>query len=493
VIVSVHDDAGFRYAVEHAPDGVAIVQRGLIVFINAVGARLLGTDRVAAIGKPIGGFLPPRDAALTAQRIAEMIRTGTEMPPNEYGVLADPDRTVEIKSITCEWQGGPAVLAFARDVTERNAIRHKLIAVDRLTALGKLAAGVAHEINNPLAYVQLSLELMRRQLAELELPAGVGGELVEILGEAEHGVSRVAAITTDLRAFARADHAQAGPVDVAAAIEQSLRMVDNDLRHRARLLRAFADVAPVTGNPSRLEQVFVNLIVNAIHSLRDPARDEIHIAIRPAGTSDVAIVIRDTGCGIPAAIRERIFEQFFTTKPAGEGMGLGLSVCKMIVESFGGRIAVDSVEGTGTTVTVTLPAHQRQVAAIHPAPVPALGRQRILIVDDEPFVRDSLSELLSPDHDVATAAGGELALGRLAGEPFDVVVCDVMMPGMTGVELYRQIATSFPELEPRVMFITGGTLSPELGSFLESVGDRCLPKPFKLEQLVAAIARVTSP
>jgi PAS domain S-box-containing protein len=183
-------EARFRFLVEAAPDGVVILQRGTIVFMNPKAARLLGVESVdAALGRPIASFLPPADAALAGQRIMAMLREGIEFPPSEYGVLADPTRVVEIKSIVCDWNGEPGVIAFARDVTERKAIQKRLVESDRLAALGTLAAGVAHEINNPLTYAQLSAQRISRMLDQLEMTEDARATLRSHLDDIQHGSS----------------------------------------------------------------------------------------------------------------------------------------------------------------------------------------------------------------------------------------------------------------------------------------------------------------
>src|SRR6185503_9885457 len=295
-------------------------------------------------------------ARRTGERIAAMLTQGVEFPPSEYNVLADRNRIVEIKSVVCEWEGAPAVLAFARDVTERKALQRRLVESDRLAALGTLAAGVAHEINNPLTYTQLSAQHVSRLLERAGIPDEMLSLLRGYLEDIDHGIARIASITQSLRSFVKDDADAPGPVDLDQVIARALKMVDNDLRHAARLVRALAPMPPVLGNAARLEQVFVNVLINAIKALPpEPVEPhEIHVATEHAGER-VTVTIRDTGCGIPEALRGRIFEPFFTTRDVGHGMGLGLSVSKTIVEKLGGDIEVDSIENVGTTVRVHVP------------------------------------------------------------------------------------------------------------------------------------------
>jgi nitrogen-specific signal transduction histidine kinase len=385
------------------------------------------------------------------------------------------------------------VLAFARDVTERKRLQHKLVEHDRLAALGTLSAGVAHEINNPLTYATLGLQRIDRTLSTLDLPPATLGQVRAQLREIEHGISRVASITRGLRAFARPDDAPPGPVSLVEVVERSLKMVDNDLRHRAQLLRTLVDVPPVTGNVSRLEQVVVNLLLNAIQSLRPERQsNEIELVLLQRG-QQVVLTIRDTGRGIPASLRDRIFEPFFTTRAVGEGMGLGLSVCRTIIEGFGGTIDVASTDGQGTTMTIALPIHRGSQPSIEPPTPPAMtSRKRVLIIDDEPLLRDALTRLLGSDHEITTASSGAEGLAKVENGPFDAIVCDVMMPGMDGQEVHRRIAAVQPGLERRIVFITGGTFSPELDEFLATTPNPLLAKPFQLDDVIAAVEHVAN-
>ncbi len=484
-------EARFRFLVEAAPDGVVILVRGKVVFLNPRAATLLGADNAdAALGQPIGSFLPARDAAAAGERIATMLRTGEEMPPSEYGVLAAPDRVVEIKSIICEWENGPAVLAFARDVTARKALDKKLVETDRLNALGTLSAGVAHEINNPLTYAQLSLQRMERTLAKANLSDAVAASLREQLHDVHHGIARVASITSSLRMFARPDESPPGPIDAVSVLERALKMVDNELRHRGELIRQIEEVPFAIGNASRLEQVLVNLLINAMQSLPSDGTGRVEVAVTLRDAA-VAIDVTDNGCGIPASVRDRVFDPFFTTKPVGDGMGLGLSVCKTIVESFGGTIELTSTERKGTAVTVRL-----RSSATPPKPPPepvvrSAPRRSVLIVDDDELVRKVLEQILSQDHDVSIAESGAAGVEFVAARGFDVILCDMMMPGMDGREVHRRFAALKPGLERRIIFITGGTFELELDRFLVSSGNLCLTKPFRIEHVLDAVAQIT--
>ena len=482
-------EARFRFLVEAAPDGVVILVRGMIVFMNPRAAVLLGAETPdRAIGKPVVSFLPPEDARRTGERIADMFRTGKEMPPEEYRTLADPNRIVEIKSTFCTWEGQAGVIAFARDVTERKRLQQRLVDADRLAAMGTLAAGVAHEINNPLTYALLGVQRIDSLLGDPALPAATIATIRERLHEIEHGITRVATITQGLRSFARPDDAPPGPVDLKEILASALRMVENDLRHRANLVKNLGEVPAVTGNASRLEQVVINILLNAAQALPSEGEHTIEITLAPRDAERVTLSIRDTGRGIPEDIISKIFDPFFTTRRIGEGMGLGLAVSKTIVDGFGGSLEVTSAPGKGTTMTIVLRAHQSQVVPLE-APLRAKTgeRRRVLIIDDERLVRDALTRLLQTEHEVVSAGSGEAGLAALDAGGFDVVICDVMMPGMNGREVYRRVAAQHPGFERRLVFISGGTFTPELDEFLRTTTNRCLSKPFKLDDVFIAI------
>jgi len=493
-------EARFRFLVESAPDGVVILKRGMIAFINPKAARLLGVSVDDALGRAIASFLSSADAAMAAERIAAMLRDGVEFPPAEYSVRAEVPRVLEIKSVVCEWEGVPCVLSFARDVTERNALRDRMIESDRLAAVGTLAAGVAHEINNPLTYVQLSAHRLSRLIDKLGVPRETLAELRNHLAGIHHGLGRVASITQLLRAFVTDDSDAPGPVDLDVVIAQALKMVDNDLRHAARLVRELAPTPPVTGSAPRLEQVVVNVLINAIKALPPDAAARHEIFVGKAQVGDrVTVTIRDTGCGIPASLRSRIFEPFFTTRDVGHGMGLGLSVSKTIVEKYGGDIEVDSIENAGTTVRIHLPIRVPRAAAVAPAaPVPAVAaapaaaRRRVLIVDDEAPICSAIEQELAETHDVAIAMTGADALALVASTRFDLILCDVMMPGMDGHELHRRVAAQHPGLERRFVFMTG-TLTPGLAKALDELPNAWLAKPFEIDDVLALIAALPEP
>jgi len=494
----------FRALIEGAPDGVAILRGPRIAFLNAAAARMLGAPSPeAALGVPITDFLHPDDAKLAATRIGQLYQTGARHPdPVEYRSrsLDGQELFVEISAIPTEYQGQPAVLAFARDVTERKAIQARLVEADRLAALGVLSAGIAHEINNPLAYLLLNLEFLSRELPTLPSDPSKLDALMVRVRDACHGAERVASIVRDLRTFARADEGLRGPVDVQAALESALNIAASEIKQKATLVRDYQAVPAVDANPNRIEQVLLNLLLNAVQSL--PAREtpghEVRAKLRPQGDR-VAIIIEDTGSGIPEDLLGKIFDPFFTTKPVGVGTGLGLSICRSIVRGLGGEISVSSTLGQGSQFTVSLPASKQRlppksVPPRSPSPPPQ-KRGQILIVDDEISVARTLRALLQSEHDVVMTSGGMQALAAIVEGPsagFDVIMCDLMMPGMSGMELYERIRQDHPGLETRIVFMTGGVSMDRAREFLATSVNLTFEKPFDFDRLRRTLRRLVA-
>jgi PAS domain S-box-containing protein len=321
-------------------------------------------------------------------------------------------------------------LAMVADLTERRKLQEQLMVADRMVSVGTLAAGVAHEINNPLTAVLGNLHLATRELAELAQRWQKSVELQELCDElqaATEAAERMRDIVRDLRIFSRAESEEAEPVDVQRILESSLRMAWTEIRHRARLVKDYRPVPLVAASESRLGQVFLNLIVNAAQAIPEGRveSNEIRVVTGVDGNGRVFVEVRDTGSGMPPEVLRSLFTPFFTTKPAGVGTGLGLSICHRIVSSLGGEIVVDSEPGKGSSFRVFLPpAADRQVrTTVSPAARAALRRGRILVVDDEPMIGELARRVLSADHDVVATTSGSEALSKFtAGERFDAIL-----------------------------------------------------------------------
>lgn len=377
----------------------------------------------------------------------------------------------------------------AARVAEENAQR-QLVLSERMAALGLLAAGVAHEINNPLAYVVSNLEALvidwRRTSVGIPTERLVTWE--GLVADAVQGTTRIRKIVRSLKTLSRDESDRRVPIDPKQVVEQALDMTMHEIRHRARVTTRLASVPNVLGDEARLGQVIINLIINAAHAL-DPKRsdNEIRIETRTLPDRQAVIEVADTGSGITIDHLDRIFDPFFTTKPVGVGTGLGLSICHGIVSSMGGRIEVQS-SPAGTAFTIILPS------AESPAVIPKdtvqderTQRLKILVIDDDPLVGRSVVRQLAP-REVVLVESGARALETL-DETFDAVLTDVMMPGMSGIEFQVQVARRFRFLADRVVFMTGGAFTPESKDFIERLPpERLLEKPIQRERLMQVLA-----
>ena len=382
--------------------------------------------------------------------------------------------------------GGVAVF---RDVSVQRRHEAQLIISDRMASVGALAAGVTHEINNPLAAVMANVELAIGDARSLP-PNRTTERLVEELTDAQEAAGRVREIVRDLKLFSRSEEERHGPVDAREVLESALRMAWNEVRHRARLVRSFEDVPLVHGNDARLGQVFLNLLVNAAHAIPDGRAEsnEIRVALRRVGDR-VLVEFSDTGSGMSEETLRQVFTPFFTTKPLGVGSGAGLPVCQRIVNALGGQISVESRLGVGSTFRVLLPA----ATVVATPPPPSYGsapssaparRGRVLVVDDEPMVAHAVQRTLEAQHDVLVVNRAQDALDMLrAGERFDVIFCDVMMPNVTGIDFFKEVRTLAPSELDKIVFLTGGAFASQARQFLEAIPNLRLDKPFTPDEL----------
>jgi signal transduction histidine kinase len=387
--------------------------------------------------------------------------------------------------------------------SEHRELQSRLAQTDRLTSLGTLAAGVAHEINNPLAYVLLNLGYVTEELPKLlgAVQSDRAHEVGVALEHARDGAERIRDIVRSLKTFSRPENETLAPLDVTQVLEATLAMVANEIRHRARLVKDLAKVPEVVANEARLGQVFLNLLMNAVQALPEErsGANEIRVVTRPSGDR-VVVEVHDNGVGISPQVRGRIFEPFFTTKPVGIGTGLGLAICHGIVTSLGGTLTVESEMGRGSVFRVELPAAGRTIgekaaarAGVDRLPsVAAASRGRILVVDDEPVVCFSLERLLSSEGDVVAVTSAKEGLAHIErGERFDVILCDLMMPEMDAPAMHEALTKAAPAQAERMVFVTGGAFTTRAREFLARVPNPRLSKPFDVDALLELVrARV---
>ena len=385
-----------------------------------------------------------------------------------------------------------------RERTDHARMQARLAEADRLAAVGTLAAGVAHEINNPLAYLLGGVDHVERELAAL--PGGLAGALDEVrtvLGEMRTGGERIRHIVRDLKTFSRPDQDERGDVDLRTLAEASLHMAAPQMCSRARVVRELGPVPIVHANEASLGQVLLNLLVNAAQAIPEgrAGTNEIRVSTRTDRAGRAVVEVADTGEGIRPEHLGRIFEPFFTTKPHGFGTGLGLWISRNLVAAAGGELEVESKAGGGSVFRVVLPAApvagaEREPAARAEARPP---RARVLVVDDDLLVANSIRRALAAEHEVVVETSARAALARVErGESFGAIVCDLMMPEMTGMELHAEVARLSPEAGARVVFVTGGAFTPQARDYLEAVPNPRLEKPFAMQALLGVIRDVVT-
>jgi len=497
----------FRTAVESAPSGMVMShENGEIVLVNRAIETMFGYTAHELVGQPIEILVPMRvrpvhpklRAGFFAAPGVRAMGAGREL----YGRRKDGSEIpVEIGLNPIQTPEGIFVLCSVVDVSERKRAESALALTDRMVAVGTLAAGVAHGINNPLAYVKGNLLFAQAEIGDLlnteravQLGPATLGRLAEVqraLGEAEEGANRVRDLVTDLLTFSRNRGEPLGTENLTAVLESVLQMTANDIRHRARLAKSYRAVPAVVGEASRLAHVFTNLIVNAAQSIPegDAERNEIRVATWTDPEGWAVVEIHDTGCGISPDLHARIFEPFFTTKPIGSGTGLGLPIAHGIVSALGGGIDFESELGKGTAFRVRLPAWHGN-DGVSPAKTRGrAGRMRLLVVDDDTLVLRAISRQLEREHEVLAASSGQecLAMPR-HGERFDAILCDLMMPVMTGIQLHDAMTQEFPRDAERIVFVTGGAFTEQAREFLERVPNPRLAKPIEAGALRTALA-----
>jgi signal transduction histidine kinase/CheY-like chemotaxis protein len=475
-----------------------------VAAVCAVCALIFGSDRDSPVVVHTYFIFPPLlwcalrlrqpGATLATLLIAVFATVGTA---RGLGPFADPRLPRGLLSMQAFLAiAALTVLILAAVSSERRRAAEQLVLADRLAAMGTLAAGIGHEINNPLAYLIMCLEMISKIVHRSRDQLGNSAQLEELLRVAREGADKMRRIVNDMRSLGRSHDDVRGPVDVHRVLESSLELAGGEIQARARVVKEFGKVPWVEANQGRLGQVFVNLLINAAQAIGSapPEAHTIRIATRLDPRGKVEVSIRDTGRGIETQHRARLFEPFFTTKPVGEGVGLGLSVCHALVESLGGSIVVESESGQGTTFRVLLPVSPEQPPEVLPASrrrAPSSASLAVLIVEDEAHLAESLALLLN-EHQVTLASNGRQALQRCAEQEFDIILCDLVMPRVSGIDLFEELRRTQPGEEQRIVFMTGGAFTPAAQAFLSTVPNRTLEKPFTTETLLQIVATVAS-
>lgn len=485
---------------------------GNVTYMNPAAEVLTGTRVDDGVGRPARDVVRLLDKEARVQSdtpLDRALRERQSITLGEAPLLAGGTTTRIIGDsaapVTDEGELVGAVMVF-RDITEQKLLQKQFELADRLSSLGTMAAGVAHEVNNPLAVVVANASFVREELGRLREEFRARGdrdtdasitrleEAVQAQTEIESAARRIARIVADLKTFSRPSE-PTGDADVGRVVEWAVRTTAHEFRHRARVTTNVAEPLIAGADETRLGQVLVNLLLNAAHAISpgNVEANEVSIVAHRSGSDNGHIVVEvsDTGCGIPDDVLPHIFEPFFTTKSDGLSAGLGLSICHGIVHSLGGEIQVESTVGMGSRFRVILPSGSAQPAATAAsAPRREKLRGRILVIDDEKMVLRAIQRILR-DHEVVGTESAREALAFIErGESFDLILSDVMMPMMTGIEFYETLLEVNPDLARRVVFISGGAITATIEDFLRSVPNPRIDKPFEVANLLETVQQL---
>jgi PAS domain S-box-containing protein len=462
---------------------------GRILEVNPACARMMGFSTPEEMRDTSSEelFLEPMER----QAFLEELARGGE-PCSELRLRRRDGATLWVVIRARQRSGLDGVEVIEGTVLDVTAIKEGeagLLQAGRLAAVGALAAGVAHEVNSPLAGILANLAFALEALPGLGVEDETAREVTAALEDARAAAERLRDIVRDLRLFARTDEGDRGPLSVSAVLEATLGLVANQLRHRARVVRVLGDAPQVVATASSLGQAFLNLLLDAAQAIPEGAasRHEIRVSLGRDPSGGALVEISHSGAGMTPEALARAFDPHRPRQPGGPA-GMGLPVARAVIETLGGSVTLESEPGRGTTARVRLPPAPPPAGLSREAERAVRSRRRVLVIDDEPVVGKSLRRLL-PEHEVLVTAGAAEALAVISADPdLDVVLCDLMMPEISGAELYRELAGRFPELARRVVFITGGAFTPETRAFLREVGNPVLEKPFDLRRLRSIVA-----
>ena len=492
----------YRALVEWADDGILIAdfENARVVEANPAACRMWGYE-LAEFAALRGRELHPATERKRVDGLSEALRTrGWAVVPRMRCRRKDGSEfwaRIRVRVFDDghhRWE-----VSFVHDVTNEVEREQALLAESRLAATGRLAAGVAHDVNSPAGYVALNIEMVQdgiEQLADV-VPQERLADLVAMLSDCADGVKRIQSTMSDLSSFARVSRSSQGGVDLGELVRMAARHVRPVMRHHARLELEVTPIPTIRGDANQLVRVLTNLLINAAEAFPEGPVDEHLVTMSLREEEDEAVIrVVDNGPGMQPELVENAFEPFVSTKRSEKATGLGLWLCRQIVDSHGGSLSVKSALGAGTAFEIRLPMQPAELAPVTP-PVPDRDEDapalRFLLVDDEPNILRAFARVLSPLGDVVTALGGGAALELLEGDTtFDVVLCDVMMPDMDGAMLYEVLLRDFPALAARVVFCTGGVLTPRLTTFLEDVPNGVLAKPLSAARLRAALLQVAA-
>jgi two-component system NtrC family sensor kinase len=491
-------EAHLRSLIEHASDIITILEvDGTIRYASPSVQRTLAYAPGRVLGQNVFAFVHPDDTTAVTTIFQEIIRTPGAGRSVTLRLRHNDGSWRTFEAIGNNLLDVPAVsgvVVHARDITERKQAEEQLqrqqevlAQSEKLAAMGSLLSGIAHELNNPLSVVVVEAGLLKEE-AENSSQAEHASKIVQ-------AAERCARIVQNFLALARQHPPERTQVNLNVLVAETVELLAYPLRldNIEVQLSLAEDLPTLWADLHQLRQLVINLATNAHQALREvpPPRRLTLMTRADAARRQVVLQVVDTGPGIPLALQQRIFEPFFTTKPVGIGTGLGLSLCRGIIEGHGGSLSVHSRPGHGASFVVEIPVGRAPTsllgAPIPTGPPPGQGKA-ILIVDDEAGIRHALAYLLRRDgYQVDTAGNGRLALVKLQEKPFDLILCDLRMPELDGPAFYQELEKHQPHLLRRFIFLTGDTLSAETTAFLEQTGVPRLTKPFTTAEARRAV------
>ena len=480
-------EARYRHLVESASDAIVTLDaNGRFTTVNHAAENISGYKREELVGQWFAPMLPDDDLPKALGHFQQALAGETGLFDSQFYRKDGEVRTISITYSTP--QKDEEVLCLIRDVTDQKMLQEQLIQSEKMSAIGQLVSGVAHELNNPLAGISAFAQLL---LAEKRFPPDQRTAAETIYSEAR----RASRIVQNLLTFARQHKAEKVPTTINQVLDDTLELRGYELRVRGiDVRREYDESLPDTmADAHQLQQVFLNLITNAEQAMEQKEGHHHRLTVRTRRSDDaIRIEIEDTGAGIPANLIERIFNPFFTTKPTGSGTGLGLSISLGIVREHEGKIWAENPPQAGARFVVEIPVTEPRPSGEHAAVAqpPPVGADslRVLVVDDEASVRVSLQRYLAgKGHQVETTASGEDALVRLKGSKYDAVILDMRMPDLSGEQLFERLRSNDPTHAERVIFTTGDLVNEQMRRFLDGTGRPCVSKPFEFASFDQAL------
>ena len=484
-------EARYRNLVESASDAIVTLDaNGRFTTVNHAAEIISGYRREELVGQWFAPMLSDDELPKALAHFQKALAGETGLFETQFYRKDGEGRTISVTYSTP--QRDEEVLCLIRDVTDQKMLQEQLIQSEKMSAIGQLVSGVAHELNNPLAGISAFAQLL---LAEKRFPPDQRTAAETIYSEAR----RASRIVQNLLTFARQHKAEKGPAAINQVLDDTLELRGYELRVRGiDVRREYDEALPDTmGDAHQLQQVFLNLITNAEQAMERAEGRHHRLTVRTRRSGDaIRIEIEDTGSGVPANLLERIFNPFFTTKPTGHGTGLGLSISLGIVREHEGRIWAENAAQGGARFVVELPVIVPRTSGDFPATLaahPVGDSLHILVVDDEASVRVALQRYLAArGHNVETTASGQDALALLRAGEYDAVIVDMRMPDLSGEQLFEELRAADREHAERVIFTTGDLVSEQMRRFLDGSGRPCVPKPFEFssfDQVLPAARR----